>query len=167
MNGIVEWFRITFAGWNHELVIFIISLLPILELRGGMLLATAFGVPYFKALIICMIANIIPIPFILLFIEKIFDFLRRFRITGKFVDYLERKTLKRRDKIDKWGFWGLVLFTGIPIPGTGGWTGALLASLLRIPIKKSAPAIGVGICLAAAIMSFITYGIPWIVTTFG
>ncbi|MCF0229664.1 MAG: small multi-drug export protein [Parasporobacterium sp.] len=166
MSGIVNWIATTFAGWDHELLIFIISLFPILELRGGMIAAALLGVPYLKALIICVIGNILPIPFILLLIEKIFDFLRRFKTTGRFVNFLETKTMKKRDKIDKWGFWGLVLFTGIPLPGTGGWTGALLASLLRIPVKKSAPAIGLGICLAAAIMSFITYGIPWIVSLF-
>ena len=166
MNGIVNWIAETFAGWNHELVIFIISLFPILELRAGLIAAALLQVPYLKALIICMIGNMIPIPFILLLIEKIFKFLRRFKTPGKFVDFLENKTMKKRHQIDKWGFWGLVLFVGIPLPGTGAWTGALLASLLRIPIKRSAPAIAIGICLAAAIMSFITYGIPWLVSVF-
>lgn len=165
MQKIVDWIAVTFASWNHELVIFIISLLPILELRGGMIAAALLQVPYWKALIICMIGNAIPIPFILLLIERIFNWLRRFKTAGRFVNWLETKTLRRRAQIDKWGFWGLVLFVGIPIPGTGGWTGALLATLLRMPIKKSAPAIGIGICLAAAIMSFITYVIPWIIGT--
>mgnify|MGYP002627172524 CR=1 FL=1 len=166
MTGIVNWIAETFAGWNHELLVFIISLFPILELRGGLIAAALLQVPYWKALLISVVGNIIPIPFILLLIERIFRWLKQFRTAGRFVRYLETKTMKKRDKIDKWGFWGLVLFTGIPLPGTGGWTGALLASLLRIPVKRSAPAIGIGICLAAAIMSFITYGIPWIVSIF-
>ena len=164
MDSIVNWIATTFSGWNHQLLIFVISLFPILELRGGLIAAALLQVPYWQAIIICMIGNIIPIPFILLLIEKIFDFLKRFKTTGRFVNFLETKTMKKRDQIDKWGFWGLVLFVGIPLPGTGGWTGALLASLLRMPIKKSAPAIGIGILLAAAIMSFITYGIPFIVS---
>ena len=163
MQTLVERIAVLCAGWNHELIIFIISLFPILELRGGMIAATLLGVPYIKALIICVIGNIIPIPFILLLIEKIFKLLRHFKYTGRFVNWLEEKTLKKRSQIDKWGFWGLVLFVGIPIPGTGGWTGALLASLLRMPLKKSAPAIGLGICLAAVIMSIITYLIPWLI----
>ena len=166
MTGIVNWIAETFAGWNHELLVFIISLFPILELRGGLIAAALLQVPYWKALLISVVGNIIPIPFILLLIERIFRWMKQFRTAGRFVRYLETKTMKKRDKIDKWGFWGLVLFTGIPLPGTGGWTGALLASLLRIPVKRSAPAIGIGICLAAAIMSFITYGIPWIVSIF-
>ena len=116
-----------------------------------------------QALIICVIGNIIPIPFILLFIKKIFQWLKRFKTMGRFVTWLEVKTLKKRDTIDRWGFFGLILFVGIPLPGTGGWTGALLASLLGIPVKKSSVAIGLGICLAAAIMSIITYLIPWLV----
>lgn len=166
MNKIIDWIAVTFASWNHELVIFIISLFPILELRGGLIAAALFQVPYWKALIICMIGNALPIPFILLLIEKIFTWMKKFKTSGRFVKWLETKTLKKRDQIDRLGFWGLVLFVGIPLPGTGGWTGALLASLLRIPIKKSAPAIAIGICLSAAIMSFITYGVPWIVRTF-
>lgn len=166
MNAVINWIAQTFSGWNHELVIFIISLFPILELRGGLIAAALLQVPYGRALLICMVGNIIPIPFILLLIEKIFDLLRRFQTTERFVNFLETKTMRKRHQIDKWGFWGLVLFVGIPLPGTGGWTGALLASLLRIPVKRSAPAIGIGICLAAAIMSFITYGIPWIVRSF-
>lgn len=165
MNKIIEWFANVFASWNPDIVIFIISLLPILELRGGMVAATLMGVPYLKALIICIIGNIIPIPFILLFIDKIFKWMKKYKTTGRFVDWLETRTLKRRKQIDKWGVFGLVLFVGIPIPGTGGWTGSLLASLLRIPVKKSAVAIGIGILLAAAIMSIITYLIPHLVTT--
>lgn len=166
MEKIVDWIAVTFASWNHELIIFIISLFPILELRGGLIAAALLQVPYWKALIICVIGNIIPIPFILLLIEKIFTLLKKTKHISKAIYWLEEKTLKKRTQIDKWGFWGLVLFVGIPLPGTGGWTGALLASLLRMPIKKSAPAIGIGIVLAAAIMSFITYGIPFIVSLF-
>lgn len=165
MNGVILWITNLFAGLNANIVIFIISLLPILEMRGGMIAATLLGVPYLRALIICMIGNILPIPFILLFIRKIFDWLKKFRVTGRFVNWLETRTLKKRGQIDKFGFWGLILFVGIPLPGTGGWTGALLASLLGIPVKKSSLAIGIGICLCAVIMSIITYFIPWLVQT--
>ena len=95
MNKVIEWFANIFASWNPDIVIFIISLFPILELRGGMIAATLFGVPYVKALIICIIANIIPIPFILLFINKIFEWMRKFKTAGRFVNWLETRTLKR------------------------------------------------------------------------
>lgn len=163
MNKFIEWFTNIFANWNPDIVIFIISLLPILELRGGLIAATLMGVPYVKALIICIIGNIIPIPFILLFINKIFAWLKKYEKAGAWVRKLEEKTLKKREQIDKWGFWGLLIFVGIPLPGTGGWTGALLASLLGMPVKKSSVAIGLGIMLAAAIMSVVTYLIPYLV----
>lgn len=163
MTGIINWFTQVFASWNPNIVIFIISLLPILEMRGGMIAATLMGVPYVQALIICMIGNILPIPFILLFIKKIFEWLKRFKTSGRFVNWLETRTLKKRGQIDKFGFWGLILFVGIPLPGTGGWTGALLASLLGIPVKRSSVAIGLGIVLCAIIMSIVTYLIPWII----
>ena len=108
MTRIIDWIAVTFASWNHELVIFIISLFPILELRGGLIAAALLQVPYWKALIICMIGNIIPIPFILLLIEKIFKWMKKFKTSGRFVNWLETKTLKKRDRIDRWGFWGLV-----------------------------------------------------------
>ena len=165
MSSIIQSIVNLFGSLNHDVVIFIISLLPILEMRGGMIAATLLGVPYVRALIICVIGNIIPIPFILLFIKKIFAWLKNFKTTGRFVNWLEAKTLKKRGQIDKFGFWGLILFVGIPLPGTGGWTGALLASLLGIPVKKSSFAIGLGICLCAIIMSVATYLIPWIVRT--
>ena len=163
MSNIIQSIVNLFGSIPHEIVIFVISLLPILEMRGGMIAATLLGVPYVKALIICVIGNIIPIPFILLFIKKIFQWLKKFKTTGRFVTWLENKTLKKRGQIDKFGFWGLILFVGIPLPGTGGWTGALLASLLGIPVKKSSFAIGLGICLCAIIMSIATYLIPYLV----
>lgn len=163
MDKLIESIINLFGSLNHDIVIFIISLLPILEMRGGMIAARLLGVPYVRAIIICVIGNILPIPFILLFIKKIFAWLKKFKYSGKFVNWLEAKTLKKRGKIDKYGFWGLILFVGIPLPGTGGWTGALLASLLGIPVKKSSIAIGLGIILCAVIMSVATYLIPWLV----
>ncbi len=170
MNGLVEWItNLVGAGDSiivRYIVVFVISLFPILELRGGLIAAKLLMLPYVPSLIVSIVGNILPIPFILLFIKKIFEWLKRFKTSGRLVNWLETKTLKKRDKIDKYGFWGLILFVGIPLPGTGGWTGALLASLLGIPIKKSSLAIGIGICLSAAIMSIITYFIPWLISVF-
>lgn len=166
MDSIITWLTDVFAGINSNVFVFIISMFPILELRGGLIAATLLDVPYVQALILCMIGNILPIPFILLFMAKILEWMKKFKHVGKFAYWLENKTLKKRKQIDKYGFWGLILFVGIPLPGTGGWTGALLATLLKIPVKRSAVAIGIGICLAAAIMSIVTYLIPWLVTQF-
>ena len=142
-----------------ELIIFFISLLPILELRGGMLAAKLLGVGLFKAFIICYAGNILPIPFILLFIRKIFRLLRRNEKLGRLVDKIEAGTMKKKEKVLRYKQWGLLLFVAVPLPGTGGWTGALLAALLDIRFKKSLPIIALGVLIADLIMSVISYGL--------
>ena len=148
-----------FKGGGKEVAIFIISLLPILELRGGLIAARILGVKFIKAFIICYIANIIPVPFILLFINWIFNKMSKWKPTKKIVDWLSNKTLKKKDQIDKYGYFGLFLFVGIPLPGTGAWTGALLAILLNLEKKKSFIAIALGVLAAGIIMSLLSYGI--------
>ena len=117
-----------------ELIIFLISLLPILELRGGILAGTLLGVDWPIAYLICVIGNLLPIPFILLFIRKIFDWIRNTRFV-KLVDKLEAKAEKKSAKVTKYKKFGLFLFVAIPLPGTGGWTGALIASVLKMRFK--------------------------------
>ena len=143
----------------EELVAFVISLCPVLECRGGMIAARLMEIPFIKAFLICYIGNILPIPFIILFIRKIFDFLRRFKFFSKIVEKLEAKTEKNKEKVLKYEAWGLLLFVAIPLPGTGGWTGALMAALLDIRMKKSLPIIALGVLIAGFIMSALTYGI--------
>lgn len=143
----------------EELVAFVISLCPVLECRGGMIAARLMEIPFIKAFLICYIGNMLPIPFIILFIRKIFDFLRRFKFFSKIVEKLESKTEKNKEKVLKYEAWGLLLFVAIPLPGTGGWTGALMAALLDIRMKKSLPIITLGVLIAGFIMSALTYGI--------
>ena len=148
-----------FKGGGKEVAIFIISLLPILELRGGLIAARILGVEFIKAFIICYIANIIPVPFILLFINWIFNKMSKWKPTKKIVDWLSNKTLKKKEQIDKYGYFGLFLFVGIPLPGTGAWTGSLLAILLNLDKKKSFITIAIGVLAAGIILSLLSYGI--------
>ncbi len=141
-----------------ELIIFIISMFPVVELRGGMIAAKLLDVELLKAFIICYIGNIIPIPFILLFIRKIFLFLKRFSFTRKIVEKLESSSLRKSEKVKKSSIWGLLTFVAIPLPGTGGWTGALIAALLDMRIKISFPVIALGVLIANIIMSVFSYG---------
>ena len=152
---------------GNEFICFVISLLPILELRGGLLAASpAFlDVPLGKALIVCIIGNLLPIPFVLLLIEKILDLMEKWSFTKGFALWLRQKADKHKGQIQKYGFWGLVLFVGIPLPGTGAWTGSLVAALLHMDFKKAFGAIVLGVFLAAIIMSIVSYGI--IGTIFG
>lgn len=147
--------------FSKELILLIISMVPILELRGGLIAASEMllDLPIQKALPICIIGNLIPIPFILLLITQIFTFLKKSKRIKPLIEKLEKKTLKKRDTIEKCEFWGLVIFVGIPLPGTGAWTGALIASLLGIEHKKVFLAISLGVLLAAGIMSVLSYGV--------
>ena len=143
-----------------ELIIFFISMLPVLELRGGLIAAKLLGVEFVPAFIICYIGNIIPVPFILLFIRKIFQFLRDKKGFSKIIEKLEIRSMRKSEKVKRWRDWGLLAFVAIPLPGTGGWTGALIAALMDIRIKKSFPIIAIGILIAGIIMSVITYLVP-------
>ena len=159
MESLVNVFINIFGGVSKDLVIFIISLMPILELRGGLLAASLLHVEYIRALIICVVGNILPIPVVLLFLKKILDLLEKWHVTKKIVDWLMKKVDNKREKIDKYGYMGLILFVGIPLPGTGAWTGSLLAVVLGLNRKKSFICIIIGILLAAIIMSILSYGI--------
>ncbi|MBE6002964.1 MAG: small multi-drug export protein [Lachnospiraceae bacterium] len=144
---------------SRESVVFIISMMPVLELRGGLLAASILDITYLKALLICIIGNLLPIPFVLLFIEKIVILLEKFGPTKKIAMWLRNKVEKNQAAIEKYDFWGLTLFVGIPLPGTGAWTGSLVAGLLHMPRRKSVPAILTGILMASVIMSVVSYGV--------
>ncbi len=159
MELFVQWFAQHFSWLPPQVATFIVSLLPLIELRGGIVLAFMLKLPLGEALFFSLLGNIIPIPFILLFIRKIFDWLRPTKAFGGIVRKLESRAMRKSDRIQKAEFWGLVAFVGIPLPGTGGWTGALIASLLEVDIKKASLAILLGIAIAATIVSLITYGV--------
>ena len=143
---------------GKEGIVFIISMIPILELRGALLVAgPLLGVPVAKAIPLCIIGNIIPVPFILLLITPIFNWMKGTKKLKPFVDRMEARAMSKKDQIEKYEFWGLVLFVGIPLPGTGAWTGSLIAALLGIKFKKAFPAVVIGILLATVIMWFVSY----------
>ena len=158
----IGWLTMTLGGKvSGEGIIFLISMIPILELRGGLLAASpAFlDVPILRAIPICILGNLIPIPFLLLLIEKVLDWMEKVPGFDKIAIWLRKKADKHKGQVEKYGFWGLVLFVGIPLPGTGAWTGSLVASLLHMKIRKSFPAILLGIMIATVIMSLLSYGL--------
>jgi uncharacterized membrane protein len=136
------------------------SMLPVLELRGGLIYASASGIPFWQGFIICFVGNVLPIPFILIFLRKIFDLLRRNRHTTRIVAKLEDKAHRAEEKIRKYELVGLYTFVAIPLPGTGAWTGALIAVVLDLQMKRALPAIILGVLTAGVIMSIISYAIP-------
>lgn len=148
-------------AFKNELIIFLISILPVLELRGGLIAASLLGVKLLPAMLICYVGNLLPIPFILLFIKRFFAFLKRHGLFVRFVERLERRGLKEGAKIvnGSWEEWGLLAFVAIPLPGTGGWTGALIASVLNMDIKHSFPVIAIGVAIAGVLTAIFSYGL--------
>ena len=158
MESLAQWFTDNLSQFiSPEGAIFLISMIPILELRGGLLAATLLKIEAAKAIPICIIGNIIPIPFILLFIRQIFKLMKKTKVFRGLIETLESRAMGKSDKIRRYEFWGLMLFVGIPLPGTGAWTGALIASLLEIDIKKSSVAILCGLVMATIIMYVVSY----------
>ncbi len=144
-------------GIPDFLVVFIISLLPILECRLGMFTAIVLlEMNPFVGFIISFIGNILPVPFILLLINWIFELLKKVPHIDKCVYWLEDRTLKRTRTIEKYGVWGLLLFVAIPLPGTGAWTGSLLAALLHLDRKKSFLVITIGVFIAGLIITILS-----------
>ena len=136
------------------------SMVPIIELRGGIPLGVAQGLPYHIAIIAAIIGNILPVPFIILFIRKIFRFLRKhFPFMNRLIDSLEKKAHLKGQTVKKYQFWWLVLFVGIPLPGTGAWTGALIASFLDMRLKHCILPIFIGVLIAATLITMITFGV--------
>ena len=155
------------AGWfvnnlgdvlRPEVIVFIVSLLPILELRGGILVGFLLGMDILPSFIIAFIGNIIPVPFILMFIKFIFKKLKKTRMKG-FIEKIENKAMSKSNQIQKYAYLGLFLFVGIPLPGTGAWTGSLIAALLEMDNKKSFGIIVLGVIMAGIIISILSYGV--------
>lgn len=137
----------------------IISMVPVIELRGALPIAVANGLQYPIAIIVSIIGNLIPVPFIIIFIRKIFEWMRRIsKKLDLLVSKLEARAESKSDVVQKYAFWGLFILVAIPLPGTGAWTGALVAAMLNMRLKKAFPAIALGVVGAAAIVTFVTYG---------
>lgn len=148
---------------GSEFIIFLISMTPILELRGGLLAAKFLNnltnsISWQTALPICIIGNLLPIPFVLLFIKKIFKWLKNTRFV-KAIDRFEQRLKRKSESVLKYETFGLFLFVAIPLPGTGAWTGAMVASLLEMPLKNSIISIFFGVISAGIIMTLLSYGV--------
>ena len=147
----------TFFG--NLLLTFCVAMVPVLELRGAIPFGVARGLTIWEAIGAAVLGNLLPVPFIILFIRNIFAWMRRRlpRLDG-LVTGLEKRAESKQDTVRRYAFWGLVILVAIPLPGTGAWTGALVAALMDIRLKKAFPAIAVGVAIAAVIVSVITYG---------
>ena len=141
------------------LLTFLVAMVPVVELRGAIPFGVVRGLNLWTAIIASILGNLIPVPFIILFIRKIFAWMRAHmpKLNG-LVLRMEKKAEKNRAAVEKYAFWGLVILVAIPLPGTGAWTGALVAAMMEIRLKRAFPAIAIGVAIAGVIVSVITYG---------
>ena len=178
-NSIVNFFKSI-----PELWVFIISMIPFIELRGAIPVGAAMELPFYSNIIISIVGNMLPVPFILLLMPKILDFLGKYKFFAPFVNWLRKKAEKHkgkvitdenesalaegsdlenskkiRRKIGRGAFWALVAFVGIPLPGTGAWCGSLIAALFNLDKKSSALAVFLGIVISGIIMTLASYGV--------
>ena len=139
---------------------FFISMVPVVELRLGLPYGIALGLNYWAALGAAVVGNMLPVPFIIVYIQRIFVWLRgRIKKLDDFISKLEEKAHLKGERVEKYGPLALLTFVAIPVPGTGAWMGALIAALLNMPLRKAVPSILLGVLVAAAIMSALTFGV--------
>ena len=146
------------------LITFLVSMVPIIELRGGLPIGLSgqFGpeLNYWVALAASVVGNIVPVPFIIIFIKKIFAWMRKVspKLNGV-VTKLEKRAESKSETVKKYAFWGLFILVAIPLPGTGAWTGALVAAMLDMDLKRAFPTVALGVVGAAAIVSAVWFGL--------
>ena len=155
VQALVNFFSETIPA---ELTVFLLSLMPTIELRGGILAAKLLSVELWPAFFICLVGTLLPTPFILLFINKIFDWMRNTRLV-KLVNRMEEKGRSKFDKINRYKTLGLMIFVAIPLPGTGAWTGSLAAALMKMDLKSAMLSVALGTLIADIIMCVLSYGV--------
>ncbi|MDR0293896.1 MAG: small multi-drug export protein [Oscillospiraceae bacterium] len=146
------------AGYQ-ALMTFLISIVPVVELRGAVPVAAHAGLPWYAALPAAVAGNMLPVPFIILFARRVFIWLRRHTPFGRFADRLEARAVRRIDTVKKYQFFGLLIFVAIPLPGTGAWTGATIAAMMNMRIKTAFLPVLLGVIAAGFIMAALSYGL--------
>jgi len=137
----------------------LVSMVPIVELRGGIPFGVALGLAHWQAFLVAVVGNMLPLPFIVVYIRRIFKWMRRHIPTlDRIVDKLETKAHLKGRIVTKYKYLGLAIFVAIPLPGTGGWTGALVAAFLDMPLRRALPALFLGVLIAGFLVTGITFG---------
>ena len=154
------------AEFLDHLWVFFISMLPIVELRGAIPAGALLGLPLWSNYLVSVLGNFLPVPFILLFIRRILSWMKTTKHFAKIALWLEEKAEKNTAKVMKYATFGLFLFVAIPLPGTGAWTGALVAALVNMRMKYALPSILLGVLAAGVIMSLASYGVVGIFNFF-
>ncbi len=154
----MAWLRESFAG--EVVYTALMSMVPVVELRGGIPFGVSLGLPVWVAFLASVVGNMVPVPFIIVYIRSIFAFMRKkMPRFNSLVDKLEKKAHLKGDLVTKYRFLGLCILVAIPLPGTGAWTGALVAAFLDMRLRDSVPAIALGVVIAGLIISLLTFGV--------
>lgn len=153
-----------FSLWGSTtgniIMTFLVSMVPVIELRGAIPLGVLNGLDVGTAMAVSIVGNLIPVPFIIIFIRKIFKWMQNHsEVLARIVHKMEEKADKKKDKVLKYEFWGLLILVAIPLPGTGAWTGALVAAMLDMRLTRAFPAIATGVVVAGIIVTVATYGV--------
>ncbi len=156
--NILQW--LTRTQFGEFVFTMLVSMIPVVELRGGIPFGVAAGLPVWAAWLAAVIGNLIPVPFIIVYIRRIFQWMRKhFPKLNRMVDALETKAHLKGRVVSKYKYLGLAVFVAIPLPGTGAWTGALAAAFLDMPLRKAVPSIVAGVLTAGTIISLLAYGV--------
>lgn len=153
---------------GEELCVFFCSMIPIIELRGAIPMGAVFGLPWWLSYILSVVGNMLPVPIILLFVKSVIIWMgkSKVRFFNKIADFLNKRVEKRRDKIEKYSFWGVCLFVAVPLPVTGAWTGSLVAAMIDMKFWKALLSCLIGVMIAGVIMTLISYGAAFLVGLF-
>ena len=143
---------------KNILWVFFISMLPLIEIRGSIPVGFGLGVPFFECFLVSVIGNMLPVPIILLFVKKVFAWMKKVPKLAPIAEWFEKRGNSRSDRVTKYATLGLFLFVGIPLPGTGAWTGSLIAALMDMKFWYAIVSVFAGVILAGFIMSGISYG---------
>ena len=144
---------------GRELCVLFCSMLPIIELRGAIPLGAGLGLPFWQTFLLSIVGNLLPVPFILLFIRWALNAMKKVKGLRRVALWLEEKVEKKREKVEKYAFWGLLLFVAIPLPGTGAWTGSLIAGATGMRFSRSFVSVLCGVLVAGVIMTAVSYGV--------
>lgn len=140
--------------------VMLISMVPVIELRGAIPVGAGLGLPALESYLAAVVGNMLPVPFIILFIRRVFAFIRRcWPWLNRLLDRIEKRAEKKIETVQKYEVLGLLLFVAIPLPGTGAWTGSLIAALLDVRLRRALPAIFAGVVIAGIVVSLVSYGV--------
>ncbi len=138
---------------------FLVAMVPVLELRGAIPMGVAGGLSPLAAMGIAIVGNMVPVPILILFTRQVFQWLKRWPRVRRVIEHLEHRAAEKSRVVERYAWWGLCILVAIPLPGTGAWTGALVAAVLGMRLKNALPAILLGVILAAFVVTCLTFGV--------